>query len=425
MLTIVLMGQILGRPWLWEFLILEVMYLGSLVGALVLRNPPTQGFTRRDIGVGLMAALGVALLVTIGVLINGTSLSDFIYGTFFSQRGLGTKGVVSPLPLSRPDFVVAGIALALIAGILLYTTWRGRRPNWLSSTPMAYARVAVGIWILLMIIGDPGATPHGLVVAPSVTIPVPGLAFLLAGPFVWVSALGLGDAESDASVFARTAICLIAVMGCLEAFPIAGAQLYWADLSMVPVGLLCISDGLTMLVLRVRPRNRRMRDLSVALSSVALFAVILTLGNTHSVLSEYRAGYYANTPVRLPGAANVRLPSSEVEALHLVTSFLIRHCSTYWSLPGLDSFYLFTTEVPPTGFNLSQDWWDAFNPTQQGEILQTLRRTPRLCLVEDSLFSHQQYLGTHVPQTALIRYGEQDFVLAKTVGFYQLLVRKS
>jgi hypothetical protein len=277
--------------------------------------------------------------------------------------------------------------------------------------------------------GNPGESPHGFVLTPSLTIPVPGGAFLLAAPLAWVAALGRGEDDIDAFSFARTAVCLIGVIGLLEAFPIAGAQLWWAEFSMVPVGVLCISDGLSMLApLKRRSHwaSRGVLQVPIASLTVAVFTAFVVFGNTGAALTAYKAAYHANSPVRLAGATRVHLPLLEVQELHSVTSFLRSECSTYWSLPGLDSFYLFSGENPPSGLNLSQGWWFAFTPSQEDQILYQLRRTPRLCLVEDSLLSHGTYLGIHLDQTPLIRYLEDDFVSKTTVGgFYQLLVRKS
>lgn len=426
LLPVLLMAQVLNRPWAQSYCLLELIYLVGLIGILVTRKTPVQAFAIREIGLGLAAAVGSAFLIAMGVLINGTSLAQLVNGAIFGPRGL-ERILHVPLPITGADVMLAGISSALAIVIATYAAKHGRRPPWLDSVGSGYLRFAVGIWILLTVsVGVfPGWSPVGLVLAPTVTIPVPGQSFLLAAPFVWVAALGGEDSDDGAFGFARVAICLIGVLGCLEGFPVAGSQMTWAALTLVPVGVICITDGLSMISPLDRgPRWTMAGVLEVPLGSLVAMVLVLflVLGNVGQVLAQWRGTYYANEPVRLSGAHRVRLPLSQAEELRQVTAFLKTNCSTFWSLPGLNSFYFFSGEKPPTDLNSSQEWWDVLTLNQQNGIRERLRHTSRLCVIEDVTFFNERYAGMHVVQTPLVRYIERDFVVVKTVGFYQLLV---
>ena len=135
------------------------------------------------------------------------------------------------------------------------------------------------------------------------------------------------------------------------------------------------------------------------------------------MLAHWRPTYYASEPVNLLGATTVRLPRSQVKGLRVVTAFLRKNCTTYWSVPGLNSFYLLSGETPPTGLNSTGSWWTAFSLNEEDEILVRLRHTPRLCLVSSPIYTTATFLQT---QTPLVRYIERHFVIAAQIGLYDL-----
>ena len=431
-LPVVLMEQVLGQPWARNYCVLELVYLAGLIGVLLTMKLPAQAFDPGEIAVGLAFAIGAGALITLGVLVHGTSLSQLLEGAVLGQRGL-VKGTHLSLPVAPADVVVAVFSSTVAFGVTVYSFRRARRPKWLYSVGSGYARFVIGIWILLTIsLGFfPGWSPRGLVLAPTVAIPFPGHGFMLAAPFVWIALLGAGVRDDDTFSFARIAICLVAVLGCLEGFPEAGSQMLWASLSLVPVGILCITDGVSLIYRGEKAIQWAGGVLQVPLTSLAsvVFLALLTVGNVGSALSHWRTLYYENQPLRLLGATSVRLPLVQDKALRTVTVFLKHNCSTYWSVPGYNSFYFLAGEQPPSGFTVTQEWWKAFNASTQARILRHLRATRRLCLVEAAYYTKSYYLGI-APATPLVHYLQRDFIPVKTVhggayGSYHILVRRA
>ncbi len=434
LLPILIMAQVLQAQWAWHYCMLEVLYLIALCAILLSGNTSNKAQvpSAREICLVLATAAGSAALITVGIVANGTSLWQFIVGAFFSQRGLAQAFLhqrVVPLPISAPEVITTILSSALALFIGLWTFKRGDRHPWFSSVVAGYLRLAAGFWILLSIVqGFAGWMFVGLVLGPRLSTPVPGMSFLLAAPFAWIAVLGGRDEENDHRRFVRVAICVIGVLACLEGFPVAGAQMLWASLGLVPVGVLCIIDGLSLIPQRKRNSRRAFRIVVPSLGTVlvASLTLSLVLGTGGRTLSIWRNAHSKGESLGLLGAVRVRLPRPEVDQFRVITQFLKANCSTYWSIPGLNSFYFFSGETPPTGLNSTQSWWNALSWNQQHSVLTALVHTPRLCLIEGYGYLDFQ----HIIQTPLVRYVETAFVASKATGAYgpysyELLVRRS
>ena len=438
LVPILIMGQVLQAHWALAYCVLELLYMVGICSILL---PGDTLNVQETLGAGeiqkaLATAAATALLITIGVVTNGTSLWQFINGTFISQRNLARaflhqRQIV--LPLTAPEMATTVISSALALFIGAWTLRRGERHPWFSSVTAGYLRLAAGAWILLSIAqGIAGWTFVGLVLAPGVSTPVPGISFLLAAPFAWIALLGGKTPESAQRRLVRIAICVIGVLACLEGFPVAGAQMLWASLGLVPVGVLCITDGLSLIPRRDRGPQGTLPTFLPSFGSAlaAALTLSLALGTVGRTLNTWQNAYHKGESMGLPGTGNVRLPRAEVQQFHFVTDFLKANCATYWSIPGLDSFYLFSGEKPPTGLNTTQAWWNALSWNQQRSVLRALVHTPRLCVIDgrDPLVWTDKF--DQIVQTPLVHYLATDFVLAERTArygpwAYQLLVRSS
>jgi hypothetical protein len=110
------------------------------------------------------------------------------------------------------------------------------------------------------------------------------------------------------------------------------------------------------------------------------------------------------------------------EPIDAVTSYVKKHCGTFESLPGLNSFYFLSGETPPTGLNTTQ-WMNLLSLGQQADVLATLRRTPRLCVIEDHYLVHFWDQSRPLKQTPLVTYIENNFSIVQKMGPYLLLQR--
>jgi hypothetical protein len=105
---------------------------------------------------------------------------------------------------------------------------------------------------------------------------------------------------------------------------------------------------------------------------------------------------YTNQPVLdLPGTTFMRVDAERARVLRTVTAALREQCDTFYSAPGLNSFYIFSGLPPPTG--LLANWPGVLDAAQQKEVLSRLRAAERanarVCILRDASRSSEWLAG--------------------------------
>jgi hypothetical protein len=105
-----------------------------------------------------------------------------------------------------------------------------------------------------------------------------------------------------------------------------------------------------------------------------------------------------------------------------VTAALKADCSTFVGLPGLNSFYFFTAEPPPTGLNTTQ-WMYLMDDRTQMRIVDAMQKQARPCVLENlSVLSFWQE-GRPLPaDSPLLNYIRSNFRPIDTIDDYIILV---
>jgi hypothetical protein len=249
----------------------------------------------------------------------------------------------------------------------------------------------------------------------------------------WVSLLQpTGDVATPRLGFARLLIGTMGVLLTLQAFPVAGNQLAWGSLGLVVVGVLILDDGLVLLRshaasnyrLTLRLLNDHVRRIVPSTAVVAL-VLLLLVGNARYALASDHAAFDAHRSVALPGVQDLHLQAEDTATFQQMSSLLRSHCSTFQSLPGLNSFYFFTGLPPPTDLNTTQ-WMYLFDDGTQQRIVDRLREIPRLCVLEDADMAllWRVHADKPLPQDSpLLRYIRASFVPFQQVGPLVLLTR--
>lgn len=245
-----------------------------------------------------------------------------------------------------------------------------------------------------------------------------GTARLLGGILVWLvmSSLHAALAYSVTPVWlavvpsARTSedrrasivlVASVAVIQTLQVYPVAGSQTGWSSLLLVVVGGVLIVMGIQDLSFAIGdPGARFVEPLAAAAAAGALLtSFVLPLSGA---ISAYRSA----TPVDLPGAHLVRADSATVDALRAVTATLDSKCTTYISMPGLSSFYLFTGSTPPT-YLTSSDWMSGIPAADQDVAVRQVEAAHGVCVLRNDQIS-DFWLGTSgtpsFPQRPLVQY---------------------
>jgi hypothetical protein len=236
-----------------------------------------------------------------------------------------------------------------------------------------------------------------------------GVPFALA----WVVAAPRGRRDGFERLdFARVLVAAVAILQSLHAYPIPGSQETWAVLPLVPVGAICIADGLSQL------------GLTRARLQLATSLVLLTFAVSWLPVAwrDSRSSYAEGVALDLPGATLVRVPADEAALLRLVTQSIRDNCTTFISVPGLDSFYIWGPFEPPTPLPTRWMWLAGDVPDQQA-LVETSKSIDRLCVVENDDLIARWVRGrpTYGP---LQNYISENFVPAYSFDHYSILKRR-
>jgi len=389
-----LMAGLLNREWVAEFAVVAALSIASVaIGCFfVPRTTPAPAAPVWLAGGGaalLFVCLGIAIL-------GGTDLND-LFNVLVVTPLRVSQLYVWPLRIDWP-YVAWAIASFGVAVVALGTGTRVRASPAIS----AFVRIAVGmlIWIGVLLI--------------------PSSLFFLAFPVAWVATqdprLG-SDGANDP--FVRVLLPALAVMESLQAYPIAGTQLSIAALLLVPLGAVTINDGIWQL--RALDARDSFRSSLAPASWVApaLFMVTLVFVQLFAFLSV--SNYASTEPLALRGAALVRVEPARAAAIRATVAAIKEKCSSFVTMPGMASFYLWTDQQPPAGLYLF--WMFALDSAEQERIVAGLKRRQGLCVVRNHAVMDFWAEGRPIPNRALVEYIESSFRLEERFGDYELLVR--
>lgn len=374
---------------------------------------------------GAAGALGMAVLVTVTGVATGTSIGQLVNGSLLAQRDLAHL-YSAPAPWLAGDLPIAAASVAGAVAVNLPSV----RP-YLTLTIRVAGRAVVGTFMVLTCIGGLLTTPtfnnltHFAVVADLVR----GRSFY-AGPLTWgtcLYAISLawlvtrkpGPDGASRFSFPRALLASVAVLLSLECYPVAGHQLSWSTIGLVIVGAVIVSDAVALAGLGSAPR--RLRTWGGPLTTVVCLG--LTLFNLFGFTANYVILYHRNIPTGFASAKLERWPRRIVDAYQTAVKDLKAHCSTFYGLPGLNSFYFYTGMAPPSTLDTTQ-WMYLMSDADQQKVVAALERTPDLCVLYNppALFFWEQ--GKHLPTTSpLLDYMEENFAPITVVGTLVVLAR--
>jgi hypothetical protein len=415
-MPIAVMARDLGQSWIRDLIALEAL---AAIAIVVSASPlaPRSGEAPANVSrwlLGAVAGFAVAFLGILGIII-----------------------LTGPTPADVYDGIV-GEALGIRDLIL--------GPTVLSSTVVEWGIVALAAAVLAVrlrprVPGVPGIWPGLLRVLAGVTI---WLAAARLGPFGFNSTRGDQDAlllvlawvavvppggthEPPFRRFLRVLLPALAAAETLQVYPVAGAQLGIAAVCFVPVGALCLADGLASLRAWSAAKGAQVREqlaavvavATVSLAAVLAYPAILKPAFTNAV--DYRHG----AELSLPGASLMRLDPGEAEIYEgLVYQLQLHHCTGLIGYPSLNSLYLWSgIEAPPP--QVTGPWMKALDGEQQQRVVDELRASPRPCAIRSDGRAEPWLRGAPPPPGPLVSYLFEDFRPVATVGDYQFLLPRA
>jgi hypothetical protein len=400
----------------------------------------------------LIAALPIVLTAS---LLDRASVLEFAILVALSAAAVGISAVAAPAgPAPQPAtkwlaggavFLALGcIGVALAGGSHLEDGWHAlflfaiRFPRvftWpLNINPFDDAWAALWLAVVLVMFrrGTGAAVPGAvagvvrigagfLTWASILLLPIP--VFLLGLPLAWLATQApRGDSQNPVDPYARLLLPALAVLESLQAYPVAGSQLSLAALGLVPVAAMTLNDGIRQLRLLDAPRPKWVEIVSWAAPATLLTTIVVIL----ELLGFLAMGSFSGgTPLGLPGAESVRLPAQQAAQLRGVVDAVDRNeCSSLITFPGMNSFYLWTSQ---DGFRQTRygQWYLTLDSSQQQSIVQQVEGQPRPCVIKNQKLIDFWTSGRPAPSGPLVDFINGNFVDAGTFGDYELLVRAS
>ncbi|HSS03731.1 MAG TPA: hypothetical protein VLK89_00910 [Solirubrobacterales bacterium] len=383
--------------------------VAALAVVIVLRSRDSGPRSNEELwwlGGGFAAAV---LTILLGVVGSGTSFNGLLDGMI--TQPLRQVDAFS-IPLIQSSRIFWFDAAGLGGALAYWYVARGRRRAAPAMGPVtSVLSIVVGIEMALALMGES---------LPFDSTSVAAYPLCLLG-FAWVALIPAPGA-SPATSFARLLLPPLAVLQALHAYPVAGSQLFWASFLLIPVGALCVANGVRGLSagLGQGPERR------AALAFGVLVAVLLTgfvANKTLRVqLRENRAVYDAAIPLDLPGAGSVRAGEPEVDLVRRITASIDANCGSFVMLPGMNSFYFWTDQEPPSGYNAT-GWPTLFDDDAQRRVIADTRSIEGLCLLRNVPLA--QGWGEGIPPGPLVRYLHRGFEpIAAFDNDYELLRRE-
>lgn len=392
----VLMAGLLGRDWVVEYALVAGLSAATVAVAClsappVTPSPPTLAW---------LIAGGAALAVfCVGIaILGGTNPGDLFSGLVVAPLRL-PQLYVWPLRINVGYVVWAAASLALAAAIL------GRRFGSAASLAVpGLARIFAGAltWLTVLLL--------------------PSSLFFVALPLAWVATQDpRRDTDGPTNPYARLLLPALAVTESLQAYPIAGTQLSIAALVLVPVGAITLNDGIRQLR-GWSGRESRQQLLTVA-SWVAPALLIANIAFYQLFAFLAFSGYESTQPLGLRGAESMRVIPQRAAALRSLVAAINQECSSFITLPGMSSFYIWTGQQAPAQLYVGI-WLYSLDSAQQKQVVAQFQGRPRLCVVKDQAVVDFWAEGRPVPSGPLIEYIDNTFRPDRVFGDYELLVAR-
>jgi hypothetical protein len=390
------------RLWAWEGMpaFALVVALGGVVARAVVTRGPVAPVDRSEIVTFIAAVAIVSALLCVPVLFRGTSPAELLDGTLLAPARFA--GVfVWPVVI---DLGIAAIPLGLSLLLLCAAVLARRLKEEPAASRLAGALKLVGG--LAAIFASSSYRLHELL--PALLV----LAGLVAVP---ISSYSVG------AIRWRRVLLLVAVLQPLHAYPVAGSQVTWGCFLLVLVAFVNVGDGISELALAIRGLAGRLRWLSLApVAASALLLVAVASRDDLSPTSEYLR-FNALPPLGLPGDAGIHVTAFDAYAYGELTRILSSNCDSFYSLPGLNSFYVWAQMQPPTR-RLGVMWHLMFDEDMQAAVIQDLDRFPgRLCVLRNLQMAFAVQQGRPFPTGPLVRYVARYTRSVGGFGAYEVL----
>jgi len=363
--------------------------------------------------------LGAIFLTCLMAIVTGTSVVGLFEGVISDPLNHAN---VHPYPLLLENRVIGVDVVSLVGASSYWYVMRFRRGGGNSSWYLisSLLSIFVGVVMALSIIGEGLPFDAAGSGAFAYQLTLLGLA--------WVSLVPVSNAPMDGRMtLAVRLLPTLAVLQSLHAYPVAGPQqIAWSSFLLVPVAVVCLSNGIRGVAAAVADRTERRALAAVGFVSALVLIVFLANTTLRRPLIESRNAFNASASLNLPGASRMQAPPEDGALLREITDALNERCAAFLTFPGMNSFYLWTGQDPPTDLNAGY-WMELLDTETQSRVVAASSSLDDLCLLRNKgLVAGWYELGGGPSEDApLVRFVRQSFTHDATFGPFELLRRES
>ena len=351
--------------------------------------------------------IGASVFIILAFMLQGTSLSALIYGTFLQHLKF-SDNFFQPAPIQRFVIYWALLAFALAGGVAFLKV---RKPR-TSETILVFLKSAFGLSVIFSsLLGYEWFFNNFALLS-------------FAPPYLWLLLVKSdsnekteeGQANYEANYFVRIALFFTAILLTLQIFPIAGTQMAYACYLIIVIGVICLYEGLAG-ASSLFPHLSKNSYLRYGLTAAAMIFLIAV--GAYRFNNSYMA-YRRQTPVDLDGTMRLRMPIEKAALYTFLVENLQADCDNFVTMPGLYSLNFWTKIEPPTTYNATA-WMTLLSDAQQNTIIEKLQTYPRACAVYYPKLTTDGLRNTTVESFPLARYILNDFKIAATVSEHRLM----
>jgi hypothetical protein len=414
-MPLVIISRDLGEEWARSLVAMEVLASIAVIAAAWPLRPRRGEGDSRLVDWLIAGATGFAATfgaILFAIVLTGPSLADVADGALHEAMQV-RQALTIPFnsAAAAVDWGIAAVAAAVLVSWLRPTA-AGRPSAW-----PGLLRLGAGLAIWFSISQT----------SPLALGPAPGNPDALPLALAWVAAVPpLGSVETVGKRFLRVLLPALAVAETLQVYPVAGAQVVDAALIYVPVGALCIADGLRALkAWSAAGGSVPLRRFGIV-ATVAIVALTAKFAMDFGRTATRLAGVYdEQQALSFPGADQVRLPAEQADEYEAVVDLLRKNrCTNFIGYPNVNSLYLWSGIKPPIP-SASGTWITVLDAAQQRRVVAQLRATPRPCAFRNETQASMWLSGRPRPNTPLVRYVFNEFAPVETVGQFEFLLPKN
>lgn len=414
-LPLAVMSSKVGEAWGRQYAFHVSVAALAIVIALRARH-----VDRRDSKELLWLAGGI-LVVGLTILLATVAGGTNPFGLFEAIVTLPLRfiGVRPPVPLVLPNWTNLFDLLPLVGALGYWYAARNReaRPgrNW--TRVLATLSILIGLSMAFAVITS--ITQF----TPATTQVVPVYFRWVFLPFAWVALIEPPRKPEDETQFARLLLPPLAILQTMHAYPVAGSQVYWATLLLIPVGAICIANGTRWIAFDRGGDSVRRAPILIGMTAALVALVFLVGVHLNQGLRQVRVAYESSAPLGLPGAKGVHVSAEEAANYRAIVAVIDEHCEAFMTLPGMNSFYLWTQQQPPTDFK-APELISLVDDAHQQQMIEAIRSVDGLCAVENIALAQWWGAAAAIPPSPLVRYLHHDFVPIAKFGDYEVLKRE-